>query len=623
MRSPEADESRYRRFMRALLRQDYFTTADWRQALRDLARMVRDALGARESLVALYSETEQLWSAITSSGHSLADHQISERASRSILEQVRLSGRPMLSGGDTPLDVSSASVQQHELVSALAVPLYWWSSSAEQPRKHFAGCVYADRTLADPPFSTTDVELVQDVTEVVQRTLNALRHLSDVQEHLHRSRQRLQEMEEALASRFTLGDSATRDPWLAEHVVLPLKRVARSGRVHVLVLGPTGAGKSHLARAFHRESARAAGPFVVLDCSQVTSEQTMAAELFGFAPQSGFANAPERGRAGAAELAHAGTLFIDEISAVPPALQQRLLGLVQTGSFCRLGTGERTSVDLQIVAATNEDPHALVQDGRFREDLLWRLAELVVELPPLDARAADIPELARAFLRAAHERFDRDDVQDLAPSALEALLRHPWSGVGNIRGLEHTILRSVLLAPAGTARLEAAHLQFQAPFARAARTRDFLRRPPPAAPPAEPAAPAPGAAVSADAPLLERKIHEHGGTVAAMASDAELCRAFGYQAVPMPASSLKLKIRRAGLAPLLERERRRGKERLGRAAPELTQILAALRQHRSGTQAARALGINRDVLVWRLQQAGLGIRQVLGSAPGTGQGAPG
>jgi transcriptional regulator with PAS, ATPase and Fis domain len=604
---------RYRRVMHELLRRDYLTRADWSFALHDLARMARQALQAREALVALHDPATGRWSARTSGGRLLADEQISSRASRSVLELVRQTGKPALRTSAVVLELDSESLDRHQVHGILCIPLHWWDVTERKPRPSLGGCLYVDRTALDPPFAEEDVELLEDIAEVAQRTLNALRRLQHVQSDLERTREQLRESRRAESERYRLGRYTTCDPAFADHVLRPLRRAAAADRVCLLLLGPTGSGKSHLAHAYHHESPRRDGPFVVLDCSQVTSEQTLAAELFGYAPRSGFANAPERGRRGAAARAHGGTLFIDEIAALPPALQQRLLTLIQTGSHSPLGTSERQQVDLQVIAATNEDLDQLVREGAFREDLYWRISELTIDLPPLNERTADIPALAEAFLESARQRFSKHNPRGFTSQALGALLHHDWSAAGNIRGLEHTVHRSVLLAAPEAELLDAGDLQFQRmqqpessrrrlPLVRA---RSTARRSDPATP----------LAAQQLAALLERKIREHAGRASTIAADPEVAHAFGYSGNSMPCSTLCLKIRRLGLSAVVEAERRQQRRALGHEAPEMDLIVSAIRQHRSGAAAARSLGISRDVLGWRLRSAGLSVRGILAGGP--------
>jgi DNA-binding NtrC family response regulator len=232
--------------------------------------------------------------------------------------------------------------------------------------------------------------------------------------------------------------------------------------VSILLEGPTGAGKTFLAESFHRECARKDGPFVVLDAAQVTSVETLTAELFGYAPNSGYVNSPKNGRPGKAELADGGTLFVDEIGTLPVELQQHLLRLVEKGTLTRLGGNKEVTVDVQLISATNEDLRKMVQAGRFREDLYWRITDVVVSLPNLEDRLADLPYLANIFLRAASLSAIGDQGgYSLTAAAIQRLMAHPWRQAGNIRGLERTLRRTVLMAPAETKELGPEHLALQ------------------------------------------------------------------------------------------------------------------------------------------------------------------
>jgi transcriptional regulator with GAF, ATPase, and Fis domain len=459
--APVVASSRHLEVLRSLLQRDYLSRLDWDFALRDLAEMAKQGLDAHESFVALYDPDTESWSAVSCEGESLSDAAISARGSRSVLDRVRHSGRPMLTTDAQPLDFSSESLRAHEVASVLAVPVLFWERDPE-PKPRFGGCLYAHRTFFGEPFSEADVQLMLDIARLAQPALNALRHLGAVEARLAASHQQLRELREAAAGRYSLGRYETRDARFAEEVLATLQRAARADRVGLLLLGPTGSGKSFLAQAYHYESRRRDGPFVVLDCSQATSEQTLAAELFGYAPHSGFANAPPQGRPGAADRAHGGTLFFDEVALLPRELQHRLLTLIQTGSFSPLGSSQRRTVDLQVVAATNADLPKLVEQGQFREDLYWRLSMVVVRLRPLSERAQDIPQLAAAFLAAACKQFGRPEVAGFDQAAQAELVQFDWSRAGNVRGLEQTVYRSVLLAPPGTRVLTRAHLKLEA-----------------------------------------------------------------------------------------------------------------------------------------------------------------
>ena len=167
--------------------------------------------------------------------------------------------------------------------------------------------------------------------------------------------------------------------------------------VGVLLTGPTGSGKSRLARRVHERSSRSTGPFVEVSCAAL-GEELLESELFGHV-RGAFTGA-ERDRRGRFELAQGGTLFLDEINSATPALQARLLRILQEGTFEPVGSEETRSCDVRILAAGNTDLHELVTRGGFREDLLWRLAVVEVDIPSLSARMDDLPLLATTCVNA-------------------------------------------------------------------------------------------------------------------------------------------------------------------------------------------------------------------------------
>jgi transcriptional regulator with GAF, ATPase, and Fis domain len=577
--------------LRGLLRRDYLADAGWESALKETAEMACAALGADEALVGLFDPPAETWEAWTSRGDRVRHDAIHLVASRSVLDAVRTSGEPILTTAAAALPVRSESVREHQVRSVLAVPLRLHPGGAGGPAA-VTGCLYADRRRDAAPFSDSDVELVRDLAALAERTLPLLRRLAHAEVSLATIRSEVETSRSAAAAEFFDGHYASRDRTFVESVLAPLERAARAGKVGLLLLGPTGSGKSHLARAFHYTSKRREGPFVVLDCGQVTSAEALAAELFGYAKRSGFA-APAEGRIGKALMANGGTLFIDEIGALPRDLQQRLLRLIQSGRFSALGSGEELVADIQVVAAANQDLAEMVRRGAFREDLYWRISEVTLHLPPLDQRPADIPGFARWFLAAARTRFDRPEITGFTAAALAALARHRWSAAGNLRGLEHTINRSVLLAPDGATVLDAADLAF--------RIGECAVGGRPCLGDAEIAA---AAAPDAHAELLRAKIAEHRGNLGRIAADREVIAALAPGRRALAPSTLLLRIRRGGLGDALAQAR-------ARAGPDLEAICAALRQHGDAGAAAAALGITRNRLMWRLRRAGLSVRAVL------------
>jgi two-component system nitrogen regulation response regulator GlnG len=219
-------------------------------------------------------------------------------------------------------------------------------------------------------------------------------------------------------------------------------RVA-SQDVYVLILGESGTGKELVARALYHHSHRRDATFLAINCAAIP-ESLLESELFGH--EAGAFTGADRRRIGKFEQCHGGTLFLDEIGDMPLHTQAKILRLIQEGQFQRLGGSETIAANVRIIAATNRDLNALIEEGRFRKDLFYRLRGVTIQLPSLRERRDDIPELAHYFLF----RFNRElrtTVDSIAPETLSLLQRHDWPG--NVRELESTI-REALLASAGT-----------------------------------------------------------------------------------------------------------------------------------------------------------------------------
>jgi two-component system, NtrC family, response regulator len=231
-----------------------------------------------------------------------------------------------------------------------------------------------------------------------------------------------------------VGDS----PALRE--VFEVVQRAAPTRANVLILGESGTGKELIAQALHELSPRKDRPFVRVNCGALT-ETLLESELFGH-ERGAFTGAVAR-REGRFERADGGTIFLDEIGDVSPSVQVKLLRVLQTREFERVGGTETIKVDVRLLTATNKDLAAEVATGRFREDLFYRLNVISVTLPPLRARKGDIPALVSHFVRRFSEAHGKK-IQGLAPGALQALLRHDWPG--NVRELENSIERAVVLA---------------------------------------------------------------------------------------------------------------------------------------------------------------------------------
>src|SRR4051812_6042415 len=222
---------------------------------------------------------------------------------------------------------------------------------------------------------------------------------------------------------------------------------AAPSQATVLLLGESGAGRELLARATPDSSPRAGGPFVPVNCAALP-ESIREAELFGY-EKGAFTGAVQR-HDGRFVQADGGTLFLDEIGEIPTHVQVKLLRVLQEGEVERLG-GRTTKVDLRLVAATNQDLRAAVREGRFREDLYYRLNVIAVAIPPLRNRREDIPLLAEHFLQLYGERNGRR-LAGFSRVAADALARHEWPG--NVRELENTIERAVVLSRGTSVELD-------------------------------------------------------------------------------------------------------------------------------------------------------------------------
>ncbi|WP_408589804.1 sigma-54-dependent transcriptional regulator [Novosphingobium sp.] len=214
--------------------------------------------------------------------------------------------------------------------------------------------------------------------------------------------------------------------------------IARS-RATVLITGESGTGKEVCADSIHRESGRSGGAFIAINCGAIP-ENLLESELFGHVKGS-FTGAVND-RIGAVQAAHKGTLFLDEVCEMALPLQVKLLRFLQTGTVQRVGTSRVDEVDVRIVCATNRDPLREVAEGRFREDLYYRLAVVPVHMPPLRERGSDIAELAQTFL----QRFSREEGKHFAPlgqAQLAALMAYRWPG--NVRELQNVLRRAAVL----------------------------------------------------------------------------------------------------------------------------------------------------------------------------------
>jgi DNA-binding NtrC family response regulator len=291
------------------------------------------------------------------------------------------------------------------------------------------------------------IELVVDamqkgVRDFVQKPWDNARVLTIVRNQidLGRALRRNQRLEHAIAPRgldFIAASPAMRP------VLEIIDRVGPSD-ANVLIRGENGSGKGVVARALHLASRRAAKPLVTVNAGGL-SETIFESELFGHV-KGAFTDA-RTDRTGRFELADGGTLFLDEIANVPHAQQAKLLRVVETGEFERVGSSQTRRVDVRLISATNATLEEEVAGGRFRQDLLFRLNTVEIHIPPLRERRDDVPPLAAHFLQTHAQRY-RKRIESFDAPAMKALLDHTWPG--NVRELDHVVERAVLMSATHT-----------------------------------------------------------------------------------------------------------------------------------------------------------------------------
>ena len=265
--------------------------------------------------------------------------------------------------------------------------------------------------------------------EVLRLTIERALRLAELQAE----NRRLQEQTTGEA----LGGLLTRDPQMLR-VARTIERVASSDAT-VLLLGESGTGKEVLAQGLHAASKRP-GRFVAINCAAIP-ENLLESELFGY--EKGAFTGAAKTTPGKIETAHGGTLMLDEIGDLPQPLQAKLLRFLETRTVERLGGRQENAVDVRVVGATHQDLRGQIRDGRFREDLYYRLAEIVVEIPPLRQRAGDAVLLANAFVRRFAQEQRRGNVS-LGDDAVRAIEAHGWPG--NVRELLNATKRAVIMA---------------------------------------------------------------------------------------------------------------------------------------------------------------------------------
>ena len=304
-------------------------------------------------------------------------------------------------------------------------------------------------------FSEADLPVLRRVADYVtlalshQRLAEEAARAAEARERAQRLERRVEALTRELASLSTVEHRIVgrSEAWRA--VIAQASRVAPTGAT-VLLTGESGTGKELVARLIHRESPRSKGPFVGINCAALP-EPLLESELFG--AERGAYTGAVQARAGRLEHASGGTLFLDEVAEMSPAVQAKLLRVLQEREFQRLGGQRSIHADVRVIAATNRDLRRLVEQGAFRDDLFYRLQVFEIHLPALRDRPDDILRLTASFLEDAAASLGRP-VSGLSADARPALLSYPWPG--NVRELRNAIERAAILADGGL--VTAAHL---------------------------------------------------------------------------------------------------------------------------------------------------------------------
>ena len=254
----------------------------------------------------------------------------------------------------------------------------------------------------------------------------------------HQLRQENRDLREALGKRYEYKNIVAQSDKM-QAVLALVERVAPTNAT-VLLGGESGVGKDLIARAIHEHSQRASGPFIKINSTAIP-ENLLESELFGY--EKGAFSGATTSKPGKFELADKGSLFLDEIGDVPPPIQVKLLRVLQDREFERLGGTRTLKVDVRLIAATNRDLRAALEEGTFREDLYYRLNVVPIDIPPLREHKEDIPALAEFFVQK-YARDSAKPVQGITPKAMQMLLNFHWPG--NVRELENVIQRGVTLS---------------------------------------------------------------------------------------------------------------------------------------------------------------------------------
>jgi Nif-specific regulatory protein len=394
--------------------------------LRRAMRVLHEQLGLNRGTVALVDpETHEIRIA---AAYGLTRQQLARgiyRSGEGVIGRVVASGQAMVVEriSDEPAFLNRTGARPDKAdISFVSVPV--------KLRGEVLGSLSADRVFDESVSLDEDVRVLEIVASIIA---HAVRLYWTYRHEVAETERMRGELRRRYALPNIIGESDS-----MQEVFRMVGKVARS-QATVLLRGESGTGKELIANALHYQGLNPKGPFIAINCAALP-ENLLEAELFGY--EKGAFTGAVASKPGRFELARGGTIFLDEIGDVPPALQAKLLRVLQERTFERLGGTRTLTTDARFVSATNRDLEGMAKAGEFREDLYWRLNVVPIFLPALRERREDLPVLIEFFL----ERFNRaaDTEVRLSAEAMRRLMSYPWPG--NIRELENTVQRLVVLA---------------------------------------------------------------------------------------------------------------------------------------------------------------------------------
>ncbi|HYQ48100.1 MAG TPA: nif-specific transcriptional activator NifA [Thermodesulfovibrionales bacterium] len=410
-----------------------------RQNLRGVMRVLAEYLDMKRGTVALRSNDEVSILA----AHGMSEEEIRRgryRLGEGIIGRVAKLGTPIVipNIGDEPLFLNKTGAREmirKENIAFLCVPVKF--------KNEVLGVLSVDRLFGAKNVSfEEDLRLLKIISSLIAQSVKLHLEVEKEREAMQEEKERLRQQ---LKSKYKVENIIGQSDSMQE-VFGAIHRVAPS-KANVLLRGESGTGKELVAKAIHFMSQRAKGPFIKFNCASIP-EGLLESELFGH--EKGAFTGAMAMRKGRFELAHGGTIFLDEVGDLPITLQPKILRVLQEKEFERVGGEKTIHVDVRLVAATSRNLEDLVKEGRFREDLYYRLNVVPVSLPPLRGRREDIPLLQEFFLK----KYNKENAKavQISPEVLNIFMNYDWPG--NVRELENTIERLVVMSSGRTATKE-------------------------------------------------------------------------------------------------------------------------------------------------------------------------